>query len=114
MIKEHQACSKQNTQEIPLWGFVPKHISVPGEKGENKVSCKGLNKQHTTLTKDTYQQVLETQEIGGGTNIDFKTDGKTMFTDTQYRKSLVFFFFFFFFMKRVVGSDGISTFPTSV
>ena len=62
-------------------GLCSKTYGCSGKKGENKFSRKGLNKQHTTLTKDTYQQVLETQESGrGGTNIGSKTDGKTMFT----------------------------------
>ena len=112
------ATSKHSTTVTKSWytgrGFVglcSKTYYCFGEDGEDgdKFSSKGLNKTQNALTKHKYKQVLDTQESGGGTNKGFRTDGKSMFTYSQDRKSLSFFY-----IKRVVGADGISTGPTSV
>ncbi|XP_070178816.1 uncharacterized protein, partial [Littorina saxatilis] len=89
-------------------GLCSKTYFCEGDSG-SKFSSKGLNKNKNKLTKESYQQVLLTQESGGGTNTGFKTDGKSMFTYSQTRKSLSFFY-----IKRVIASDGISTLPTPV
>ena len=85
-------------------GLCPKTYFCSGEEGGSKFSCKGLNKHHNTLTLDTYKQVLDTQQSGGGGNVGFKTDGKTMFTYTQTRKSLSYFY-----IKCIVAADRPTT-----
>ena len=52
-------------------------------KTNDKLSCKGLNKRHNDLSKNSYQQVLQTQISGSGVNKSFRTDGKTMYTYEQ-------------------------------
>ncbi|KAK7113423.1 hypothetical protein V1264_012714 [Littorina saxatilis] len=89
-------------------GLCSKTYFCEGDSG-SKFSSKGLNKNQNKLTKESYQQVLLTQESGGGTNTGFKTDGKSMFTYSQTRKSLSFLY-----IKRVIASDGVSTLPTPV
>ena len=75
-------------------------------KASDKLSCKGLNKRHNDLSKNSYQQVLQTQISGSGVNKSFRTDGKTMYTYEQQRDALSFFY-----IKRQVQQDGISTQP---
>ena len=75
-------------------------------KTSDKLSCKALNKRHNDLSKNSYQQVLQTQISGSGVNKSFRTDGKTMYTYKQQRDA-----FSFFYIKRLVQQDGISTQP---
>ena len=76
-----------------------------GDKGD-KLSCKGLRKCNNVLTKQKYLHVLKSQISGGGVNVGFKTDGKSVFTYEQQRASLSFLYF-----KRQVHCDGVTTFP---
>ena len=80
-------------------------------EGENqvKLSSKGLNKSQNALTLQTYRDVLTSGESGEGVNRGFITVGKEVFTYEQKRKSLSYFY-----IKRIVGADGITTFPTNV
>ena len=77
-----------------------------GARGD-KLSSKGLSQSANRLTKERYLQVLETQESGSGVNRGFRTDGRTVYTYHQARKSLSFVY-----LKRRVCDDGISTMPT--
>ena len=76
---------------------------------KDKLSCKGLSKRLNNLTKDNYQNVLQTQIGGGGVNKSFRTDGRTMHTYEQRRDALSYFY-----IKRKVQSDGVSTKPLDV
>ena len=75
-----------------------------GEK--DKLSCKGLNKKTNQLNKDIYLNVLASKKPAGGVNRGFRTDGRTIHTYQQQRKSLSYLY-----IKRQVQEDGISTNP---
>jgi hypothetical protein len=90
-------------------GLCSKTYFCEGEERNNKLSCKGLSKTQNSLSMSDYKQVLSTRESGGGQNQGFRTDGKSMFTYIQSRRSLSFLY-----IKRIIGSDGITTYPTSV
>ena len=89
-------------------GLCSKTYYCSGKEGD-KLSCKGINKRHNPLTIHTYQKVLDERESGSGTNVGFRTDGKTMLTYFQKRKSLSYFY-----IKRIVADDGVSTSPILV
>ena len=74
---------------------------------ECKISSKGINKNQNELTRDKYEQVLQSQESGEGVNRGFVSIGKDVFTYSQQRKSLSYFY-----IKRLVHDDGITTSPT--
>lgn len=80
-----------------------------GDDQKDKISCKGLSKRLNRLMKESYLEVLRTMQAGGGVNRGFRTDGKTIYTYRQNRKSLSFFY-----IKREIQSDGVSTRPLSV
>ena len=109
MIKEHQACSKQNTQEIPLWGFVPKHISVSGRKVKTNSAAKVSTNNTPHSPKIPINKFLKHKRVAGEGQISVLKRTEKPCLLTHNRKS-----FAFVYIKRVVGSDGISTFPTSV
>ena len=75
----------------------------------NKTSTKGLTKQTQYVREDTFMQVLTTQQPGGGTNMGFKTQGSSVYTYTQHRKSLSYFY-----IKRQVHSDNVTTSPLRI
>ena len=74
-----------------------------------KTSTKGLSKQHNTLTKDTFLDVLKTQRSAGGINVGFKTQNSAVYTYTQHRDSLSYFY-----IKRKVHSDNVTTSPLEI
>ena len=78
-------------------------------KDKDKLSCKGLNKKTNQLNKDIYLNVLASKQPAGGINHGFRTDGKTMFTYQQERKSLSYLY-----IKRKVLEDGVSTEPLDI
>ena len=75
----------------------------------NKTSTKGLSKQHNTLDKDTFMQVLNTKQAGGGTNTGFRAFNAGIYTYTQHRNSLSYFY-----IKRQVQSDNVTTAPLTI
>ncbi|XP_070203679.1 uncharacterized protein [Littorina saxatilis] len=106
-------------QELPVVGFNSSRYDLNVIKPfliEKFVKDKTA---HNDLPKDDSQtdpvfepdgfDTVGEEESGGGTNTGFKTDGKSMFTYSQTRKSLSFFY-----IKRVIASDGVSTLPTPV
>lgn len=76
---------------------------------KTKLSCKGLSKRHNDLTLSSYKEVLDTKQSGGGVNVGFRTDGRSVFTYFQNRKSLSYFY-----IKRRLSQDGVSTLPILV
>jgi hypothetical protein len=75
----------------------------------DKTSTKGLTKHHNKLDKSHFQEVLDTNEAQGGTNIGFKLQGSSMYTYTQHRKSLSYFY-----IKRKVHGDNVTTSPLAI
>ena len=69
-----------------------------------KISTKGLNKKTNSLEPKDFKHVLTTKQPGGGVNMGFKTDGKTMYTYKQHRQALTYFY-----IKRKIQPDGVST-----
>jgi len=89
-------------------GLCSKTYYCAGEYGD-KYSSKGLSKHQNKLTINDFHKVLNTQESGGGTNIGFRPIHNSVYTYSQFRKSLSFLY-----IKRVVDSDGVSTKPILV
>ena len=75
----------------------------------DKLSCKGLNKKLNKLCKEQFLDVLVSKESGGGKNIGFRTDGRTIYTYEQERKSLSYLY-----IKREVLADGVTTRPLKI
>ena len=75
----------------------------------DKTSTKGLTKQHNTLDKNIFMDVLTTQKAQGGKNVGFKTQGSSVYTYTQHRNSLSYFY-----IKRQVQNDNVTTFPLNI
>jgi len=73
---------------------------------KDKYSCKGISKRQNDLTKDTYLNVLKTQESGSGTNRGFRVRDNQVLTYTQTRAGLSYLY-----PKRKVAADGVSTSP---
>ena len=78
-----------------------------GVEGDNKVSCKGIQKTRNRLTKEQYLDVLKTQKNGVGINRGFRVmpDG-AVYTYAQTRHGLSYLY-----PKRKVLDDGVSTIP---
>jgi hypothetical protein len=75
----------------------------------DKTSTKGLTKQHNTLDKNIFMDVLTTQQAQGGKNVGFKTQGAAVYTYTQHRNSLSYFY-----IKRQVHPDNVTTSPLTI
>ena len=75
----------------------------------SKTSTKGLSKNHNTLDKDSFMQVLTTKEPGGGTNTGFRAFNTGIYTYTQHRNALSYFY-----IKRQVHSDDVTTAPLNI
>ena len=77
--------------------------------GEDKFSCKGINKRTNEITKDKYMDVLLTKEAGTGTNRGFRSIDNQVYTYLQERAG-----FSYFYPKRKVLADGVSTAPLDI
>ena len=75
----------------------------------DKTSTKGLTKQHNTLDKNIFMDVLTKQQAQGGKNVGFKTQGASVYTYTQHRNSLSYFY-----IKRQVHNDNVITSPLKI
>jgi hypothetical protein len=75
----------------------------------DKTSTKGLTKQHNTLDKNTFMDILTTQQARGGKNMGFKTQGVSVYTYTQHRNSLSYFY-----IERQVHTDNVTTSPLKI
>ena len=96
MIKEHQACSKQNTQEIPLWGFVPKHMAVPGRKVKTNSAAKVSTNNTPHSPKIPINKFLKHKRVAGEGQISvLKRTEKPCLLNTMQKITCIFLFFFF-------------------
>jgi hypothetical protein len=79
--------------------------------GDNdpKTSTKGLSKNHNTLDKDTFMQVLTTKIPGGGINTGFRALNNGVYTYTQHKNALSYFY-----IKRQVQPDNVTTSPLDI
>jgi hypothetical protein len=73
--------------------------------GEDKVSCKGVNRKSNNVTKEKYMDVLLTKQSGSGTNRGFRS----IYTYLQERAG-----FSYVYPKRKVLADGVSTTPLDI
>jgi G:T-mismatch repair DNA endonuclease (very short patch repair protein) len=75
-------------------------------EGGDKYSSKGLSQHTNRLTQDRFREVLTSRVSGGGVNRSFRTDGVSVYTYHQQRRSLSFVY-----LKRRVCEDGVNTLP---
>ena len=71
---------------------------------EQKTSCKGIQKKRNNLTRENFNQILETWQPISFENAGFIRDGNQTKTYKQTKKGLTYFY-----AKRKVLSDGVST-----
>lgn len=76
-----------------------------GENGQ-KLSTKGLNKNHNSLQKKEFLNVLKNKQIVKGTNRGIMRKNKKILTYSQVKSGLNYFY-----AKRRVLSDGVTTYP---
>jgi len=75
----------------------------------NKLSCKGLNKNHNAFKREDFLQVLQSQRSGSGINVGFRVVDHNVLTYQQERCGLSYFY-----AKRKVLDDGVSTVPLEI
>ena len=71
---------------------------------EQKTSCKGIQQKRNNLTRENFNQILETWQSISFENAGFIRDGVKTKTYKQTKKGLTYFY-----AKRKVLSDGVST-----
>ena len=73
---------------------------------DTKFSTKGISNKLNKPTKEALLKVLETKESLCGTNRGFIKRDNSIFTYCQLRTGLTYFY-----AKRMVGEDGVTTYP---
>ena len=80
-----------------------------GDNTSPKFSCKGINKKHNKITRQTYLDVLREKKSQSGTNRGFRMHKQRMHTYVQKRDG-----FSYLYPKRKVLEDGVTTVPLDI
>ena len=88
-------------------GLSSKSYYCKGDK--DKFSAKGVNRRTNKIGFDHFKAVLTSRSSHRVRNSGFKFVNHTAFTYNQGKTGLGYFY-----GKRVVGADGISTYPTEL